>query len=97
MDIERLVEKRTREQREFARSFSSLSKLRYRSDIDYRRKRGVLEEINRAIISMENDAAILRDLESKVISVPDGEVRYFEKEEEGETAVENGPASGDSE
>jgi general secretion pathway protein D len=97
MDIERLVEKRTREQREFARSFSSLSKLRYRSDIDYRRKRGVLEEINRAIISMENDAAILRDLESKVISVPDGEVRYFEKEEEGEAADENGPASGDSE
>ncbi len=79
MDIERLVEKRTREQQEFARTFSSLSTLRYRSDVDYRRKRGVLEEINRAMKSVENDAAILLELETNMISVPDGEVRYFEE------------------
>ena len=43
MDIERLVERRTREQREFARTFSTFKRIKYRSDIDYRRKRGVRE------------------------------------------------------
>jgi general secretion pathway protein D len=101
MDIERLVEKRTREQREFARTFSSLSNLRYRSDVDYRRKRGVLEEINRAVKSMESDAEILRELNENMVSVPDGEVRYFEGEDgvEGSIEIKSGDssASGDSE
>jgi general secretion pathway protein D len=81
MDVDRLVEKRTREQKEFARTFSSLSKLKYRSDIDYRRKRGVLEEINRTVRSMEQDAQILRELDANMINIPDGEVNYFPEEE----------------
>lgn len=88
MDIDRLVEKRTREQREFARTFSSLSKIKYRSDIDYRRKRGVLEEINRTVIAMEKDAQILRELDANMVSVPDGEVRYFDDEAKEEPSDE---------
>ena len=77
MDIERLVEKRTREQREFARTFSTFKRIKYRPDIDYRRKRGVLEEINRTIESVEREAQILRELDASSVGLPDGEVEYF--------------------
>jgi len=87
MDIERLVQKRTREQQEFVRTFSSFDKLRYRSDIDYRRKRGVLEEINRSVQSSEREAQVLLELQSQQVRVPDGEVDYSDgttDEDEGD-------------
>lgn len=78
MDIERLVERRTREQREFARTFSTFKRIKYRSDIDYRRKRGVLEEINRSVKSVEREAQVLRELDANLVGEPDGEIRYFD-------------------
>ncbi len=84
MDIDRIVAKRTREQQEFVQSFSTFKKLKYRSDIDYRRKRGVLEEINRSVANMERDAEILRELDAKMIQIPDGEMRYFESDDTAE-------------
>jgi general secretion pathway protein D len=78
MDIERLVERRTREQREFARTFSTFKRIKYRSDIDYRRKRGVLEEINRSVKAVEREAQVLRELDANLVGEPDGEIRYFD-------------------
>lgn len=78
MDIERIKERRTREQREFVETFSTFDKLKYRSDIDYRRKRGVLEEINRSVGNMERDVELLRELNAKRVEIPDGEMRYFD-------------------
>ncbi|MBL4632298.1 MAG: type II secretion system secretin GspD [Kofleriaceae bacterium] len=80
MDIERIKAKRMREQREFVQTFSTFDKLKYDSEIDYRRKRGVLEEINRAVRGMERDAALLRELNASQVEIPDGEMRYFDEE-----------------
>ncbi len=95
MDIERLVERRTREQREFARTFSTFKHIKYRSDIDYRRKRGVLEEINRTVKSVEREAQILRELDANLVGEPDGEVRYFEEEPDEAAAEEPAAGEGD--
>ncbi len=97
MDIERLVEKRTREQREFVQTFASFDKLRYRTDIDYRRKRGVLEEINRTVEASEREAQILLELESNKVRVPDGAVLYFDSNEDsGEGSDSNDGAESDA-
>lgn len=88
MDIERIVERRVREQREFIRSFSTFENMKYRSDIDYRRKRGVLEEINRRVLESERDAQVLRELNASRISIPDGEIEYF-PEAASEDSVED--------
>tara|TARA_R110002096_G_scaffold44526_13_gene120456 strand:- start:24596 stop:26974 length:2379 start_codon:yes stop_codon:yes gene_type:complete len=93
MDIERLVERRTREQREFARTFSTFKKIEYRSDIDYRRKRGVLEEINRTVQSVEREAQVLRELDANLVGVPDGEVHYFDKEPASDDRNDDMPQS----
>jgi len=79
MDIERLVQKRTREQEEFARTFSTFKRIKYRTDIDYRRKHGVLEEINRTVKAVEREAQIRRELNSTSVTEPDGEIEYFEE------------------
>lgn len=76
MDIERIVEKRVREQREFVRSFSTFANLSYRPDIDYRRKRGVLEEINRTVRQAEIDAEVLREHDARMIRIEDGPIEY---------------------
>jgi hypothetical protein len=45
------------------RSFESLDGMKYLPKIDYARKRGLVEEINRAVESVEEDAAVLKSLE----------------------------------
>ncbi len=99
MDIERLVERRTREQREFARTFSTFKRIKYRPDIDYRRKRGVLEEINRSVKSVEREAQVLRELDANLVGEPDGEVRYFDEKDADAASSDrnNTPDATDSE
>ncbi len=60
LDLQSIRERKTREREEFVRSFTTLNEMKYTPDIDYRRKRGVLEEINRAVQSVEQDAEVLR-------------------------------------
>lgn len=76
LDLERLVERRTLEQKEFVRSVSSIDNINYRPNIDYRRKRGVLEEINRTVGQNQKEASILEELDQKMIQIPDGPVVY---------------------
>ena len=78
LDIDRIVEKRTREQAEFMRSFSTFAAMKYRSNIDYRRKRGVLEAINQTAIEIEVEAAELHELDKRRISFPDGPIDYVD-------------------
>jgi general secretion pathway protein D len=59
LDLESIRERKTREYREFTASFSNLNAMKYEPKIDYRRKRGLVEEINRALQSVEDDAAAL--------------------------------------
>lgn len=76
MDIEQIVQRKTRESREFARTFSNFQVMNYRPEIDYRRKRGLLEEINRASLVVERDLALLREAAEIETSVPEGLIEY---------------------
>jgi general secretion pathway protein D len=61
-DLRRIAEKKLRERREFIERYSSLedtSKLE-QYEMDLRRKRGMLEEINRSVREMEEDERQLR-------------------------------------
>jgi general secretion pathway protein D len=59
LDLASIKERKLREYREFAASFAYLNDKKYEAKIDYRRKRGLLEEINRTILSVEEDRALL--------------------------------------
>ncbi|HEX8109836.1 MAG TPA: type II secretion system secretin GspD, partial [Kofleriaceae bacterium] len=56
-DLQAFRERKLREYDEFARSMSGLSHMAFQPDVDYRKKRGLIEEINRAVLDAEHDAA----------------------------------------
>ncbi|MEO8701287.1 MAG: type II secretion system secretin GspD [Kofleriaceae bacterium] len=62
MDLQMIHERKLREQREFASSFRALDGQRYQPKIDYGRKRGLIEEINRTLLSVEEDLAARESL-----------------------------------
>jgi general secretion pathway protein D len=55
LDLQAIRERKVREREEFVESFSTLNEMKYEPKVDYRRKRGMVEEINRAIQSVEDD------------------------------------------
>ncbi|HEX7840737.1 MAG TPA: hypothetical protein VF469_24840, partial [Kofleriaceae bacterium] len=55
LDLQQIRERKMRERQEFVESFASLNEMKYEAKVDYRRKRGVVEEINRALQSVEDD------------------------------------------
>jgi general secretion pathway protein D len=59
LDLETIRERKLRQYHEFTASFSNLDEAKYEPKIDYRRKRGLVEEINRQMQSVEEDAAAL--------------------------------------
>src|SRR5205814_4091342 len=54
-DLRRVLEKKMRERREFVERFGGEDRPSLESNIDYRRKRGMLEEINRAANEVEKE------------------------------------------
>jgi general secretion pathway protein D len=79
-DLRRIEAERESEEREFIERFSAFrDEGVYEARVDYRRKRGLLEEIHRAQLAAQNDARALgeakRQLGSRVVDgvVPDGE------------------------
>ena len=76
MDLQRILERKTRERNEFLRSFGNLDRRKYVTDLDYRRKRGVVEEINRALMTVDRDREVLKALEVDAGSMPNGAVEY---------------------
>jgi general secretion pathway protein D len=56
LDLQAIRERKIRERDEFVESFSTLNEMKYEPKVDYRRKRGLIEEINRRIQSVEDDA-----------------------------------------
>jgi general secretion pathway protein D len=57
LDLEQIRQRRQREADEFMSSQRSLDGMKLDRSVDYARKRGVVEEINRAVLSVEEDAA----------------------------------------
>jgi general secretion pathway protein D len=74
-DLRRVFERKIRERREFIERYSAFRDDRdYEAEIDYRRTRGLLEEINRAAIEADDEAADLRAAEIKMAHTIDGPV-----------------------
>jgi general secretion pathway protein D len=64
-DLRRIFERKVRERREFMERFSAFrDENDYEAQVDYRRKRGLLEEINRTAIESEIEAGELRTAEA---------------------------------
>jgi general secretion pathway protein D len=57
LDLELIRERRTREADEFVHSMRSLDGMKLKPNIDYRTKRGLIEEINRTIEDVEDETA----------------------------------------
>jgi general secretion pathway protein D len=55
LDLQQIRERKMRERQEFVESFATLNEMKYEPKVDYRRKRGLVEEINRLIQSVEDD------------------------------------------
>jgi general secretion pathway protein D len=70
LDLQAIRERKVREREEFVRSFSSLNEMKYSPKTDYRRKRGLVEEINRSLQSIEQDLEILRSMGSRQLVEP---------------------------
>jgi general secretion pathway protein D len=93
-DLQRIVARKMRERREFIETFTTFDALEYQPDVDYRRKRGVVEEINRSVVDVERERLLLQEFQSNTITYPQGPVLY-----DGagvEVDVEVGPGDGDS-
>jgi general secretion pathway protein D len=56
LDLQAIQQRKLREHDEFSRATYSLDHAAYTPHIDYRRKRGVVEEINRAMQAVDEDA-----------------------------------------
>jgi general secretion pathway protein D len=75
LDLQNIRERKTREYREFTASFANLNDAKYEPQIDYRRKRGLVEEINVTLKGVEEDAALLNSA-GKRQHVMEGAVDY---------------------
>jgi general secretion pathway protein D len=62
LDLQAVRERKLREREEFVESFATLNEMKYQPKVDYRRKRGVIEEINRQIQAVEDDVAAANGL-----------------------------------
>jgi general secretion pathway protein D len=57
LELQAIRERKLREHQEFTRSFRTLAAMPYAPRLDYARKRGLVEEINRTVADIEADAA----------------------------------------
>ncbi len=65
-DLRRVADKKMRERREFLDRFSSIEdNANLEATIDYRRKRGMLEEINRSAVEIEDEEAELQQIRER--------------------------------
>ncbi|HEY5944733.1 MAG TPA: hypothetical protein VIV40_04550, partial [Kofleriaceae bacterium] len=77
LDLAAIKERKVREYREFAASFANLNDKKYEPRIDYRRKRGVIEEINRVVQGIEEDLAVINAAGGRIL-IQEGAVNYGE-------------------
>ncbi len=77
LDLAQIRERKVREYREFAASFANLNDKKYEPHIDYRRKRGVVEEINRVVLGVEEDLAVLNAAGGRIY-LQEGPINYGE-------------------
>lgn len=75
LDLERIRARKQREYDEFSQSQRSFDGMRFQPKIDYSRKRGLVEEINRSVLEMEEDVAARKALREPPATVTPGPVQ----------------------
>src|SRR5262249_36632754 len=60
-DIQRIFEQKVRERREFVEAYSAFEERPFETHIDYRRKRGLVEEIDKAVQTSDEDDRLLEE------------------------------------
>jgi general secretion pathway protein D len=55
LDLQQILERKSREHDEFVSSFHALDHMPYIPKVDYRKKRGLVEEINRTVQAVEEE------------------------------------------
>ena len=73
-DLRRVLEKKMKERREFVERFGGEDRPNPEAQVDYRRKRGMLEEINRAAREVEEEDQAEQEIREKLESDHSGEV-----------------------
>ncbi len=73
-DLRRVLEKKMKERREFVERFGGEERPNPEAQVDYRRKRGMLEEINRAAREVEEEDQAEQDIREKLESDHSGEI-----------------------
>jgi general secretion pathway protein D len=91
LDLQSIRERKTRERDEFVRSFSTLNEMKYMPKTDYRRKRGLIEEINRTVLGVEQDLELLHGMGTRQ-QVQDGAIDYAPSTIESPDAPPPAPA-----
>ncbi|KAB2906823.1 MAG: type II secretion system protein GspD, partial [Kofleriaceae bacterium] len=76
LDLNAIVERKVRERNEFLRAFYNLDKAAYLPRVDYRRKRGLVEEINRSILAVDVERDLLHSLQQRDQGVVEGAIEY---------------------
>lgn len=92
LDLQSIRERKVREREEFVRSFATLNEMKYSPRTDYRRKRGLVEEINRSLQAIDKDVEILRGVGSRQ-QVIEGPIEYAPSTIE---SPDKEPAKGDN-
>ena len=72
-DLQRIQQRKLRQNEEFFGGLASLESMKFLPQVDYQRKRGLVEEINRAVLDAETDAAT-RAVVSPPTGVPAGPI-----------------------
>jgi general secretion pathway protein D len=73
-DLRRVLEKKMKERREFVERFGGEDRPNPEAIVDYRRKRGMLEEINRAAREVEEEDQAEQEIREKLDTDRSGEV-----------------------
>jgi general secretion pathway protein D len=62
MELEHIKARKVREHEEFVGALQAFDAMKYQPKIDYGRKRGLVEEINRSLLGVEADAAAIKSV-----------------------------------
>ena len=73
LELQEIKDRKLREHEEFVGALHAFDSMKYQPKIDYVRKRGLVEEINRAVEGVEEDRRMIERM-SKPIVVPSGPI-----------------------
>ena len=74
VDAHQVLERRMRQRSEFLESLETLDQMEFEHKVDYKRKRGLIEEINQTVARYQRDAEEIERMENGRPVIPDGPI-----------------------